>query len=111
LEFSMTGNHGDRKQILGRIRKALKTPAPQLHHPKAEHQLPVINDDADFRQWLPPVGQSWEEQAALFASNAEALKAEFVLCQNEADLIAQLHSLTTEGNWKKIATHKSTFTE
>lgn len=107
----MTNNHGDRKQVLGRIRKALKTPAPKLGHPKAENQLPVINNDSDFREWLPPVGESWEEQATLFASNAEALKAEFILCENEDDLIQKLSALKTECNWQKIATHKSTFTE
>jgi L-lactate dehydrogenase complex protein LldG len=107
----MTNNHGDRKQILGRIRKALKTPAPKLNHPKAENLLPIINNDSDFRAWLPPVGESWDEQAALFASNAEALKAEFILCENEDELIQKLTALKTECGWKKIATHKSTFTE
>jgi len=105
----MTNNHGDRKQILGRIRKALRTPAPKLNHPKAENQLPVVNNNSDFREWLPPVGESWDEQAALFASNAEALKAEFILCENENDLTQKIAALKTECGWKKIATHKSTF--
>jgi L-lactate dehydrogenase complex protein LldG len=107
----MTNNHGDRKQILGRIRKALKTPAPKLNHPKAENQLPVINNNSDFREWLPQVGESWDEQATLFASNAKALKAEFILCENEDVLIQKLTALNTECGWQKIATHKSTFIE
>ena len=154
----MTNNHGDRKQILGRIRKALKTPAPKAnqhlrhsegatateesrkvsvnsaatpgdpstplvprsaqddvgelgHKRQFKNQLPVINDSDTFRQWLPQVGETWDEQAALFASNSEALKAEFVLCENEDDLIHKLTALKAECGWKKIATHKSTFTE
>jgi L-lactate dehydrogenase complex protein LldG len=107
----MTNNHGDRKQILGRIRKALKTPAPKLGHPKVENQLPVVNNKSDFREWLPPVGESWEEQAALFASNAEALKAEFIVCENEDDLSAKLTALKNECGWQKIAAHQSTFVE
>ncbi|MEO6909086.1 MAG: LUD domain-containing protein [Abditibacteriaceae bacterium] len=107
----MTDNHGDRKQILNRIRKALKTPAPKLSHPKAENQLPVINANSDFREWLPLVGESWDEQAALFASNSEALKTEFIICENEQELMEKLKALQLECNWQKIASHKSTFTE
>jgi L-lactate dehydrogenase complex protein LldG len=107
----MTSIHGDRNAILKRIHKALKTPAPKLNHPKAENQLPVINGDSDFREWLPPVGESWENQAALFASNAEALKAEFILCESENDLIDKIGVLKIECGWQKIASHKSTFTE
>jgi L-lactate dehydrogenase complex protein LldG len=104
----MTQQHGDRKTILHKIRKALKTPAPQPAHPGMENQLPVINN---FRQWLPPVGESSEEQFALFAANAGALKAEFILCENEDDLKAKLTALKNECGWQKIAAHKSTFSE
>jgi L-lactate dehydrogenase complex protein LldG len=104
----MTHHHGDRKQILHKIRKALKTPAPKPAHPGMKNELPVINN---FRQWLPPVGENSEDQFALFASNAEALKAEFILCENEDDLKAKLTALNNECGWQKIAAHKSTFTE
>jgi len=104
----MTYSHGDRKQILHRIRKALKTPAPKPAHPGMENELPVINN---YRQWLPPVGESQEEQIALFAANAEALKAEFITCENEDDLREKLTALQTACGWKKIALPKSTFRE
>jgi L-lactate dehydrogenase complex protein LldG len=108
----------DRKAILDRIRRALKTPAPRPHHsgstpngniPEPKNQLPIWGQE-NFRQWLPPVGEGPEEQLALFAANAASLMADFVLCENEEDLKTKLAALKEECGWTKIASHAGEFT-
>lgn len=109
---------GARDAMLARIRRALQVPAPKpgSHDHKNDHvnsevhgahtlqTLPVINGPG-FRQWLPPVGESWDEQAALFARNAEGLKADFRLLDNEAALPAALAALRDEEGWQRVAAH------
>lgn len=110
----------DRKAILSRIKRALKTPAPKPHHagstpsaetltPKFENQLPILGQQ-NFQQWLPPVGDGPQERLALFASNAVDLMADFILCENEDDLQTKLLALKKENNWTKIASHHGEFT-
>ena len=57
--------------MLGRIRRALQVPAPKrIPHESAPatdryaKSLPVIRPEA--RAWLPPVGETWDEQLQLF---------------------------------------------
>lgn len=103
----------DRKPILARIRQALKTPAPRPHHtgsaPVPENQLPIFGQES-FRQWLPPVGESWDERAALFARNSIELKTEFVLCNDEDELKASLAALKLECGWSRLASHRGALT-
>jgi L-lactate dehydrogenase complex protein LldG len=104
---------GARDAMLGRIRRALQIPAPKPgSHDHKPHEngavkgqlLPVINGPG-FRQWLPPVGESWDEQAELFARNAEGLKADFRLLDNEESLPQALASLRDEEGWQRVAAH------
>jgi L-lactate dehydrogenase complex protein LldG len=110
----------DRKAILARIKRALKTPAPRPHHagstpdaagaqPQFENQLPILGQQ-NFQQWLPPVGDGPEERLALFAANAATLMADFILCENEDDLKTKLATLKNENGWTKIASHQGEFT-
>jgi L-lactate dehydrogenase complex protein LldG len=110
----------DRKAILSRIKRALKTPAPRPHQagstpslktdaPKFENQLPIIGQQ-DFQQWLPPVGEGPEERLALFASNAADLMADFILCESEEDLKTKLAALKNECGWTRLASHNGEFT-
>jgi L-lactate dehydrogenase complex protein LldG len=118
----------DREPIMARIRNALRTPAPHRGQsaaghvgataasPHFENQLPIINNggsahQGQYRAWLPVVGPSWEERATLFASNAAALKADFVLCADRAERDAHLLALAEECSWKKVATHHSDDTQ
>jgi len=101
-----------REQILGRIRRALQVPAPHRHvlgdnEPETKKEfayaLPVLGTER--RAWLPRVGESWDDQQALFSSNAADLRAEFVLCADLAELQIRLTSLAEECGWKRIAAH------
>jgi L-lactate dehydrogenase complex protein LldG len=96
--------------ILNRIREALRdNPAPRPHS-GYEHGEPVdaaTHSTADHaqREWLPKVGETLEEQIALFARQSEGLKTEFFRCpslQAAREIVAKL---TAEGGWKSIATH------
>lgn len=72
--------------------------------------LPMVNSGpvarVPMRAWLPRVGESWEEQAELFASNARELKAEFFLLQDESELASHLLRLKAECGWTRVASHR-----
>ena len=75
----------EREKILARVREALKTPAPLPGSHESERASCLRkrmqpDDCATFaRQWLPKVGESFDEQLALFPKNAAELKADFQL--------------------------------
>ncbi len=95
--------NGDREQILARVTEALRVPAP-LHHEKpskpATHTV-----TAPFREWLPPVGASIEEQIALFAERSESLRTEFFQCLSVEAAAQHLAGMARENGWKRLALH------
>lgn len=95
--------NGDREQILGRVTEALRVPAP-LHHEKpskpATHSV-----TAPFREWLPPVGASAENQVALFAKQSEVLRTEFLECASPEAAAQHVAGLARENGWKRLALH------
>jgi L-lactate dehydrogenase complex protein LldG len=99
----------NREIILGRIREALKITAP---HPALEEDAPLASPlpIGSPQKWLPPVGQSLEQQIELFRKNVEDLKAEFRECANVADAAQHIKNLATAGGWKKIGTHAGDLT-
>jgi L-lactate dehydrogenase complex protein LldG len=98
----------NREIILGRIREALKIPAPHpsFHGGAGESPLP-----ASPQQWLPPVGSTLEQQIELFRSNAEGLKAEVRECANLSEAIQHIKNLASTGGWKKIGRHSGELTD
>lgn len=117
----MTGQQrGSREAILSKIKRALQMPAPKPgahgHHsgphpasPGGGLTLPVING-SQWKQWLPPTGENWDEWAALFARNAEGLKADFHLLESEEELPTALQKLRDENSWQRIAFHAGDLT-
>jgi L-lactate dehydrogenase complex protein LldG len=63
------------------------------------------------RTWLPPVGESWDEWAELFAANSVDLRTEWILCEGEAELSLRLETLKSENGWKKIGLHHGDLTD
>ena len=112
---------GAREAILSKIRRAVQIPAPKpgAHvtnhgpHPASPTgggvTLPMLNNS--WQQWLPPSGDKWEDWAALFASNAEGLKADFHLLENESALLPALQKLRDENSWQRVAFHAGNLTE
>jgi L-lactate dehydrogenase complex protein LldG len=110
-------DHRDQREaVFARIREALRQPAPHRHAGHANHDAadagnPAVDapppaSDA-FRAWLPLVGPGLDEQIALFAQNAAALKADFRAVASPDEAARQLAALATDNNWKRIASHRN----
>jgi L-lactate dehydrogenase complex protein LldG len=99
---------GDREAILGRVREALKVPAPLRHETPAA--LPNGAVTAVFRQWLPPVGERIEDRIALFAQMSAMLKTEFHDCASVDEARERFADLARAGEWKSIAMHTGELT-
>lgn len=104
----MTSSNGDREAILGRIKEALRIPAP-LKHP-AERSAGGEPTTAHFREWLPPVGPSIDERFALFARLSETLKSELIVCADMDEAAAQLLKIAKEDSWKTLGLHHGELT-
>ncbi len=105
----------DRQKILTRIREALRLPAPKPG-PHGAAALDQAEDASrrklpDFTDWLPLVGPTFEDRAALFAKNSVDLKAEFHLLASRTELPAQLAKLAADNGWQRIATHHGNLTD
>jgi L-lactate dehydrogenase complex protein LldG len=100
----MSSRNGDREAILGRVREALRIPAP-LKHP-AERSAGGEPTTAHFREWLPPVGPSLDEKFALFTKLSESLRSELTVCADLPQAAAAVANLASENSWKTIATHR-----
>ena len=100
---------GDRNAILGRIREALRVPAPRHHEKPPAPSTPSVT--APFREWLPPVGPSHGDRVAVFAKLSEMLKTEFVDCPDLATAAQHLAQLAATNGWTKLALHPGALTD
>jgi L-lactate dehydrogenase complex protein LldG len=96
--------NGDRTAILGRIREALREPAPR-HHDKPEPMPDGAIATAPFREWLPPVEPLLRDRIALFGKLSEMLRTEFVECGSVKEAADHIAALATAGAWQRIALH------
>ncbi len=94
----------ERDAILGRIREGLSVKAPMPGH-HGLHATELHDARNLFRQWLPQVGESFDDQAAAFQAACEVLRADFRLVTSEAAALAALKEVAQAENWKRIATH------
>ncbi len=92
-----------REKILGRIREALAVPAPRPGHAPDAHGPPPADG---ARRWLPAVGETFEEQIALFRANATELKADFHLLAGRDELTPRLRQLAQAEGWSRVASHR-----
>lgn len=100
----------DQVTILRRIREALREPAPLRHlhgHSSLSERKP--EDSSRFQSWMPSVGTTWDDCFALFQRNAEMLKAELITYTDQTDLQSKLQEQARRENWKKIATHRGSW--
>jgi len=102
----------EREKIFARIREALTVPAPLPGQHDAGHHAPASGTpSAQAREWLPPVGDSFEDQLARFRANAADLKATFYFCNSRDELAKLLCELRDVEGWKKIASHTGELTD
>ena len=100
----------ERDSILARIREALTVAAAFPGHRQDVRPAPTLPTVADHRRVLPAVGQSFEEQIALFQKNAAELRADLRLLQDPAALAAELKALGAAEGWRRAASHRAEMT-
>lgn len=102
----------ERDKIFARIREALTVTAPVPgHHGAAHASPPGAAPAAHAREWLPPVGDSFEDQLARFRANAADLKAAFHFCGSRDEAIKLLLGLRDAEGWKKVGSHAGELTD
>ncbi len=100
----------EREKILASVRAALKSPAPRPGS-YGQFHAPAPTQTSTARQWLPKVGETPEEQLALFARNAAELKADFKLFNSIEEMQRALMQLRDSENWKQVACHAGGLTD
>jgi L-lactate dehydrogenase complex protein LldG len=101
LEDAM--NSGKREDILGRIREALRVPAPRSH---AGHDgAPAPSGPLQPRAWLPAVPPDAEGQFALFQKNCAQLRTELHLVADVEEAAKILVNLRDAYQWTAAAAH------
>lgn len=107
----------EREKIFGRIREALRVraPVPGAHDHKLGTEPGRAVSEAEaakhISEWLPAVGDSFNDRVELFRANALDLKAEFHLLSNFQEMVAHLRGLAATEGWKKIASHFGELTD
>ena len=96
-------NSGKRGDILGRIREALRVPAPRRH---AEHDAaPAPSGPVQQRAWLPAVPPDAEGQLALFQKNCVQLRTDLQLVSGIEAAKKTIVKLREAHQWTLAATH------
>lgn len=91
-----------RDDILGRIREALRLPAPRPH---------LRSDDTPGapaktgRAWLPEAGETREQQLRVLSENLAKLRAQLIRVPDTDGAAAALSELATAKGWKRLAYH------
>jgi L-lactate dehydrogenase complex protein LldG len=102
----------EREKIMARIQEALTVPAPQPgHSAEPARSLSGISPAANARQWLPVVGNTFEERIAMFSKHAADLRADFQLANSNEDMAKRLMDLSKAEGWKKIGVHAGESTD
>lgn len=103
----------EREKILGRIREALKlsAPHPGSHHGHGPEMTFSGRPVETARQWLPPGGDTFDEQVARFRAASVELKTDFELLNSREEVGAALAQRRDAEGWKKVATHRGELTQ
>jgi L-lactate dehydrogenase complex protein LldG len=103
----------ERAKILARIREALRVKAkqPGAHdHNGADHGAPA-GSPHEVSDWLPAVGESFEERLAAFRKQSGDLRSDFHLLESEAETLAKLGEIARTEGWSRIGSHRGAMTD
>ena len=93
----------------------MPAPVPGAHDHKRGTEPAHVVSEAEaakhISEWLPAVGDSFDDRVELFRANALDLKAEFDLLSNSQEMEAHLRGLAAAEGWKKIASHSGELTD
>jgi L-lactate dehydrogenase complex protein LldG len=101
----------ERENILGRIREALRVKAPVPGAHGAFQTVSEAEAAQHIPEWLPPVGDAFDQRVELFRANASDLRAEFQLLNDPRELEVQACQLAAKEAWKKVASHSGELTD
>jgi len=96
----------ERESILARVREALTAKAPVPGH-HGLHATQLADARHSFREWMPVVGDSFDEQVNAFRAASEALKTDFQMVASEQDAHAKLKELAVAEGWTRVACHQN----
>jgi len=96
-------NSGKREDILGRIREALRVPAPRLHAGHGAAPAPIV--PIQPRAWLPAVPPDEEGLLVLFQRNCVQLKTDLQLVSGIAAATRTMVNLRDAHQWTAVAAH------
>jgi L-lactate dehydrogenase complex protein LldG len=98
----------ERDKIMGRIRAALRSPAPRPGaHGAVAHTLPAGTASAgSIQQWLPPGGETFAEQVEHFRARSTELKTDFQMLASVEEALAKLAKIADAEKWRRVATHQ-----
>jgi L-lactate dehydrogenase complex protein LldG len=85
-------------------------PVPGAHGGKSAPPVSEATAAQHISDWLPPVGDLFEDRIRLFASNSTDLKTDFHLLETMDGLLAKLRAIAQEESWKKIGSHQGELT-
>lgn len=94
-----TTNDNRRAAILGRVREALGPPTAHRPAPVA------IEDPTVFKQWLPGVGESYEDRVESFAAMSEKLKTTFLVVPDKDAARGAIADIARQQEWTRVAMH------
>ena len=98
----------EREAILARVREGLQIKA----HVPGQHGAPTSEPaPRPFQQWMPGVGESFDEQIAAFAKASSDLKTDFRLVDSEGEAATALKEIATAEGWSRVATHGHALTD
>jgi L-lactate dehydrogenase complex protein LldG len=94
---------GKREDILGRIREALRVPAPRLHAGHGAAPAPIV--PVQSRAWLPAVPPDPKGQLALFQKNCAQLKTDLQIVSDVEAATKTVVNLCHAHQWAMAAAH------
>jgi L-lactate dehydrogenase complex protein LldG len=97
-------NLGKREAILGRIREALRVPAPRPHDGHDGVSVPA-DQVQQSRAWLPAVPADADGQLVLFQKNCVQLRTDLQLVTGVEEAAKMLASLRQAHGWITAAAH------
>jgi L-lactate dehydrogenase complex protein LldG len=101
----------DRDIILKSVRDALRVPAPRPgqhgSHEAGNHNHPGAAPAGNPRPWLPPGGNSFEEQLSRFQLASEDLKTDFHSLASFDQALEVLRAIAMKENWSRIGIHRT----
>lgn len=96
---------GKRDEILGRIREALRVPAPRRNESPIRSDSQGIQQEQTLRAWLPVVPPDAENQLNLFREKCVQLRTDFQLVADAEEAATVLATLRDQHRWATAASH------